>query len=151
MTTQTVDQLLQENEDLRRRLEEAEHALRALQAGEADAVLVKAGREQVFTLESVDKPYCLLVAQMPHAAATLTADGTIISCNRRFADLLLQPLQSLPGKPIDGFAAPDGRPVLETLLRDGLAADAQARRFRSTSASARCAKARLACAWWSLT
>ena len=81
--------------------------------------------EQVFTLESADKPYRLLVAQMPHPAATLTADGTIISCNHRFADLLLRPLPSLLGQPIHDFVTPDGRPVLEALLRDGLAADTQ--------------------------
>jgi PAS domain S-box-containing protein len=125
MRTYTVDQLLQKNEDLRRRLEEAEDALRALRAGEADAVLVDAGGEQVFTLESADRPYWLLVAQMPHPAATLTADGTIISCNRRFADLLLRPLPSLPGQPIQDFVTPDGWPVLQALLRDSLVADAQ--------------------------
>jgi PAS domain S-box-containing protein len=125
MTTPSVDQLLQENEDLRRRLEEAEDALGALRAGEADAVLVEAGGEQVFTLESVDKPYWLLVAQIPHPAATLTPDGTIISCNRRFADLLLRPLRSLPGEPIHGLVTHESRPVLEALLRDGLAADSE--------------------------
>ena len=88
MTTQTTDELLRENEDLRRRLEEAEEALRALRAGEVDAVLIENGREQVYTLETADKPYRLLVAQVPHAAVTLTADGAIIYCNRRFADLL---------------------------------------------------------------
>ena len=111
--TYTLDQLLQENEDMRHRLEEAEDALRALQAGEADAVVVEAGGERVFTLEPADKPYWLLVAQMPQPAATLTADGTIISCNHRFADLLRRPLPSLLGQPIDAFVAPDGRPVLE--------------------------------------
>jgi PAS domain S-box-containing protein len=125
MRTHTVDQLLQETEDLRRRLEEAEDTLRALRAGEVDAVLVEAGGAQVFTLELADKPYWLLVAQMPHPAATLTADGTIISCNHRFADLLLRPLPSLLGQPIHGFVTPDGRPVLEALLRDSLAADTQ--------------------------
>jgi PAS domain S-box-containing protein len=125
MTTQTVDQLLQENEDLRRRLAEIEDALRALRAGEADAILVEAEREKVFTLESPEKPYWLLVAQVPHAAATLTADGTIISCNRRFADLLVRPLPSLLGKPIRDFVSPDGRPALDALLHDGLGAEVQ--------------------------
>jgi PAS domain S-box-containing protein len=125
MTTQTIDQLLQENEELRRRLEEAEDALRALRAGEADAVLVEAGREQVFTLESAERPYWLLVAQMPHPSATLGTDGTIISCNRRFADLLKRPLHSVVGSPIQGFVAPEGCPAIEALLRDGLAADVQ--------------------------
>ena len=72
MTTQPVDQLLCENEELRRRLEEVEETLRAIQGGEVDAVLVRAGREQVYTLESADRPYRLLVEQMPRAAATLT-------------------------------------------------------------------------------
>ncbi len=35
-------------------------------------------------LETADKPYRLLVEQVPHGAATLTADGAILSCNRGF-------------------------------------------------------------------
>ncbi|OOO01303.1 MAG: Autoinducer 2 sensor kinase/phosphatase LuxQ [Chromatiales bacterium USCg_Taylor] len=119
MTPLTIDHLLQENEDLRHRLEEAEDALRALRAGEVDAVLVDAGREQVYTLETADKAYRLLVEQVPHGAATLTADGAIIYCNRRFAELLRRPLHSLFGKPIGGFVAPHSLPLLEALLRDG--------------------------------
>jgi hypothetical protein len=61
VTTQTIEHLQQENEDLRRRLEEAEEALLAIRAGDVDAVLVAAEREQVYTLESADKPYRLLV------------------------------------------------------------------------------------------
>ena len=125
MTTLSIGQLLQENEDLRQRLEEAEDALRALQAGEVDAVLVEGEHEQVYTLETVDKPYRLLVEQVPQGAATLTADGAIIYCNRRFAELLRRPLHSLLGKPIGAFVAPDGRPVIEALLRDGQAAEVQ--------------------------
>ncbi|MGH2744321.1 MAG: PAS domain-containing protein, partial [Thermoleophilaceae bacterium] len=125
MTTQTVDQLLRENEDLRRRLEEAEDALRALRTGEVDAVLVEGEREQVYTLETADKPYRLLVEQVPHAAATLTVDGVIIYCNRRFAELLRRPLHSLLGKPIGGFVAPESRPLLKDLLRDGQTAEVQ--------------------------
>ena len=125
MSTPTIGQLLRENEDLRHRLEEAEDALRALQAGEVDAVLVEGEREQVYTLETTDKPYRLLVEQVPHAAATLTADGAILYCNRRFAELLRRPLHSLLGKPIGGFVAPDRRPIIEALLRDGQTADVQ--------------------------
>ena len=101
------------------RLEEAEDALRALRAGEVDAVVIEADREQVYTLEQVDKPYRLLVEQMPHAAATLTADGTIIYCNSRFANLLQWPLRALVGQPIAGFVADDDRPLLNALLHDG--------------------------------
>jgi PAS domain S-box-containing protein len=124
MTAPTIDQLLRENQDLRRRLDEAEDALRALRAGEVDAIVVEGEGEQVYTLEAPYKTYRLLVEQMPYSAATLTAAGEIIYCNRRFADLLGLPLHSLLGKPIGDFVVPDGRPLLEALLRDGLAAEA---------------------------
>ena len=119
MTTLTVDDLLHENEDLRRRLEEAEDALRALRAGEVDAVLIEAEREQVYTLEAADKPYRLLVEQMPHAAATLTAEGQIIYCNARFADLLQSPLRALVGKSLAKFVAACDLPRLAALLNHG--------------------------------
>src|SRR4030095_7322443 len=125
MTALTIDQILQENEDLRRRLEEAEDALRALRAGEVDAVVVDAEGEQVYTLETAYKTYQLLVEQMPHSAATLTAEGNIIYCNRRFAELLGRPLGALLGKPVRDFAVPDSRPLLDALLCEGLTGESQ--------------------------
>ncbi|MGH6884551.1 MAG: PAS domain-containing protein [Geminicoccales bacterium] len=101
MNARTDEQLVQEVAKLRRRLEEAEDTVRALRAGEADAVLVEAGHEQVYTLETAEKPYRMLVEQMPQAAATLTTQGAIIYCNGRFAELLERPLDSLLGKPLD--------------------------------------------------
>src|SRR5262245_46627482 len=101
--TQTADQLLLENEELHRRLEEVDETLRAIRAGEVDAVVVGAAHEQVFTLETADKPYRLLVEQMPQGAATLTVDGAILYCNQRFADLLRQPLQAVLGKLMHDF------------------------------------------------
>jgi PAS domain S-box-containing protein len=123
MNTQIIDELL--IEDLRRRLEEAEEALRALRAGEVDAVLVETDREQVYTLETADKPYRLLVEQMPQGAATLTVEGTILYSNRRFADLLKRPLQALLGKPIHDLVAPESRPCFAGLLRDGQEGEVQ--------------------------
>ena len=154
MTTLTIDQLLQENEDLRRRLEEAEEALRAMRAGEVDAVLVEGEREQVYTLESADKPYRLLVEQMPHAAATLTADGAIIYCNRRFADLLKRPLRPCSASRSATSSPPTaGRSSRPCCATAGPATyrgkspctSPTARRCRSTSASAPCRKAPSAC------
>ena len=116
--------LRRENELLRQRLAEAEATLRALRAGEADAVLIGTEREQVLTLESPDMPYRVLVEQMPDAAVTLTADGAIIQANRRFADLLSRPVRALVGTSLRDHAHPDSRRALETLLCDGCGADA---------------------------
>ncbi len=107
------------------RLQDAEDAVRALQAGEADALFVESGGERVYTLELPDKPYRLLVEQMHQGAATLTTDGQIIYCNARFIDLLRQPLHSVLGQPIHRFAAPDSQRLLESLLRDGQHAEVE--------------------------
>src|SRR5262245_36421946 len=123
MATLTADELVRENEELRRRLEEYEETIRALRAGEVDAVLVEADSEQVYTLETADKADRHLVEQGPSGAATLSADGAIISCNLRFADLLNPPQPLLRGKLIQGFVAPDSRPFFETILRNGRTAD----------------------------
>jgi PAS domain S-box-containing protein len=125
MPTLTIDELLRENQDLRNRLDEAEQALRAIRAGEVDAVFIEAEQEQVYTLEAADNPYRLLVARVPQAAFILTADGSIICCNRRFADLLGLPSASVQGRAIADFVAPESRATLDALLRDGLTGEAQ--------------------------
>src|SRR5215475_4512306 len=81
-TTMTREQLEVEKEELRRRLEEAEETIHAIQTGAVDAFVV-AGPEgnRVYTLEAVDRPYRLFVEQMQQGAATLHADGTIVYCN----------------------------------------------------------------------
>jgi PAS domain S-box-containing protein len=123
--THDAQRLQHENEELRQRLEEAEAALRAIRSGEVDAVLVEAGREQVFTLESADRPYRLLVEQMPQGAATLTVDGAILFCNQHFADLVGRPLGGLVGTSIRACISPASRPLFEALLRGARAAGTQ--------------------------
>ena len=51
MTRSSMDDLQRRNEELARRLEEAEDALRALGSGEVDAILVEGPEHKVFTLE----------------------------------------------------------------------------------------------------
>ena len=54
-STPDVQVLLAQNEELRARLQEAEDALRAIRAGEVDALVVEsAGGPQIFTLQGVD-------------------------------------------------------------------------------------------------
>ena len=126
MTAQTIDQLLLENQRLRHLLAEAEDTLRALRAGEVDAILVETDREQVYTLDTANKPYQLLVEQMPLGAASFTTDGIILHCNRRFASLLGRSLETLVGKSIYDFLAVESRATFESLLRDVQAAEVRA-------------------------
>ncbi len=87
-----------ELEQLRVRLEEAEQTLRALSAGEVDSLVVEGPNgPRVYALEGSNNSYRVLVQEMNEGAATVTRDGTILYCNRRFAEVLAHPLEKVMG------------------------------------------------------
>ena len=103
-------------EELRARLAEAEDTLRAIRAGEVDALVVHSDTgEQVYTLRSADHPYRDLVEQMREGAAILTLEGDILYCNRRFAELVNLPLEKVVGASIERFIAAVDRQSVATL------------------------------------
>ena len=71
---------------LRARLEEAEATLRAIRAGEVDAIVVGGPEgDRVFTLTGADHDYRVLMDEMSEGIATLGEAGVISYCNQRFA------------------------------------------------------------------
>ena len=117
-----------ENEELRVRLEYAEDTIRAIQAGAVDAfVLEELASYRVFTLEEADHPYRLFVEQMQQGVATLHADGTILYCNRRLAELLKVPREDLFGAELRDFVARDDLAIFGNLVRNARARRGEAR------------------------
>ena len=102
----------------RARAEDAEAMVRAIQAGQVDA-LVRLGPEghQVFTLEGAEHVYHAMVDSMGEGALTLDPDGLILYANRRLADLLGTDLTQLLGVKLERFVAPDSIPTLQSMLR----------------------------------
>jgi PAS domain S-box-containing protein len=119
----TRKDLLAEIDELRIRLEEAEETLYAIGSGEVDALVVSGSAgEQVFTLKGAEQPYRVLVESMNEGAATLSADGTILYCNKCLAAMLQVPLERLIGMRLNAYAAPADRRVLAARL-EGCAQD----------------------------
>jgi two-component system, sensor histidine kinase len=86
------------------RLAEAEETLRALRAGEVDALVVhNGGEDRVYTLHGAEEPYRNLVEQMREGAVVLTTFGDILYCNARFAALVGASLESVVGRSIRHF------------------------------------------------
>ena len=109
-------------DDLRARLAEAEETLRAIGAGEVDAVVVADdGGEHVFTLGTAEFPYRLFVEHMRDGAATLSPDGLVLYTNQRMADLLGRSRSALVGASFDTLLA-DGSVAAHLLGADGLGA-----------------------------
>lgn len=112
----SLDDVLRENEELRYRLEEAEDTIRAIRTGQVDAFVVTgAERDQVFTLETADRPYRLFVETMQQGAVTLAGDGTILFCNEYFVDLLARPPERLAGASFRQFVAEADRAAYDAL------------------------------------
>ncbi|MBW4437769.1 MAG: PAS domain-containing sensor histidine kinase [Pleurocapsa minor GSE-CHR-MK-17-07R] len=113
----STEQLLQENADLRNRLAEAESTLYAIRQGEVDAFVVETSKgNQIYTLHTADQAYRQLVEQMQEGAVTLSTDGLILYCNRRFADTLETNADEMVSTPVEQFVLPEHRDEFAAFL-----------------------------------
>jgi PAS domain S-box-containing protein len=111
---------LPSREELEERLREAEETLDAIRRGEVDAVVVHHPEGQrVYTLESADRPYRVLVEHMQEGAVTLTGEGVILYCNQRFADLLASTRESMIGRSVVPYLERADAAVMAELLAPG--------------------------------
>lgn len=120
-----VEILGQEIENLRRQLIDTqeqlavtEETLQAIRSGEVDAVVVSTAQgAQVFTLQGADYVYQCLVEQMGEGAATVSAEGLILYCNRRLSEILNCPLKNLIGAQLEDFVISHDRQTFLRLLQ----------------------------------
>jgi PAS domain S-box-containing protein len=103
--------------ELERRLREAEDTIQAICDGHVEALVVRTPNgEEIFTLRSADQPYRHMVEQMREGALTLAADGMILYCNKRFAELVAEPPERVAGRDVRDFVSSDDVPRLRTML-----------------------------------
>ncbi|HKW12992.1 MAG TPA: PAS domain-containing protein, partial [Candidatus Krumholzibacteria bacterium] len=95
-----------ENEELRRRLEEAEDALRAIRDGDVDAIVVSGTKgDRVFSLAESENLHRIMVETMNEAGLATSLDGTILYCNRRACALLQRSASELIGQHLSEIVA----------------------------------------------
>ncbi len=110
-----------QNKELQVRLAEAEETLRAIRTGEVDALVLAGPKgEQVYTLQGAETPYRLLMESMSEGALTLSLDGTVLYCNRCFAELVQTPAEQVIGSSFFRFVAATQRPDLRSLVSQAL-------------------------------
>src|ERR1700682_538377 len=115
----TNDQLLEENERLCLRLEEAEAVVEAIRNGMVDAVVVhSAPGESVYTLEGAARPYRLLVEAMQQGVAVLNSEAVLLYCNPCLADLFMMSVENVPGRTLDSFVAEVDHAVWTEMLQN---------------------------------
>jgi PAS domain S-box-containing protein len=113
----TLDDLIRKNNDLQARLEAAEEALRAVQNGEVDALVIYTNDgEQIYTLEGADYTYRVMVENISEGVANLSRDGMILYGNQRMADMLGVHLESLLGSNISQYIPSLDQPVYQGMM-----------------------------------
>ncbi len=91
--------------------------MRAIRNGEVDAVVVTGERgEQVYTLSGADRIYRQLIETMSEGAVTLSADGVILYCNVRLAEMLGRPLDQVLGTALRNYLPPADQQALDAIL-----------------------------------
>jgi len=114
----TRQQLLDDIRELTERMTQSEETLRAILSGEVDGLVVKTAEgDRVFTLSGADYPYRIMVETMNEGAVTLDADGTILFCNQRFADMVITPLEKITGNSIYRFIKPAEKMPFKEFIR----------------------------------
>lgn len=106
------------------RCHELEATLRAIRAGDVDAVVGTNGKS-VITLAGVDLAWRLLFDHMNEGAVTLTDGGVIAYGNRCFAGLVRTPAAGLVGTPLRRFVPPAERAAFDALVARGCRAGAR--------------------------
>jgi|SRR5687767_12397049 PAS domain S-box-containing protein len=104
---------------------------RAIRAGEIDALVVGAdGRERVYPLRGADEAYRVFVEAMGEGAVNVALDGTILYCNRRFAEIVgVRPEETI-GRSIFHFVEPHDEGAFRAFMWEGGAAAGARRDFR---------------------
>jgi PAS domain S-box-containing protein len=69
------------------------------------------------TLAGAELPYRILFDQMNEGAVTLTSNGLIVHCNRRFAEIVQTPLARVIGMPLRRFVSPADAATLEAMRK----------------------------------
>jgi PAS domain S-box-containing protein len=120
-SSRTKKQPSDELQDVTSRMMAAEESLHAILTGEVDSLVVKTARgDRVFTLSGADLPYRIMVETMNEGAVTMTADGTILFSNQRFADIIKEPLEKIVGSSIYKYFSSTDSQLFKALLKRSL-------------------------------
>lgn len=111
-------ELLMKIKSLEERLEESEQLIDAIKSGSVDAfALNRNDKSEIFTLESGDYAYRMLVENFGEGALNLSEDGLIVYTNNYFHNLLGLPYDKVIGHYIFEFIHPDSKQEFENIFK----------------------------------
>jgi len=122
MEMNSVEGLLLRIEELENRLAESEQLIDAIKAGEVDAFAFRTNnKSEIFTLQSGDYAYRVLVENFSEGALNLSEDGLIVYTNNYFHKLLGVPYEKVIGNSVFHFIHSSSTATFNELFKKGLA------------------------------
>ncbi|HSU50768.1 MAG TPA: ATP-binding protein [Segetibacter sp.] len=120
METKSYEELLNECNQLRLHLEEANETINAIRTGQVDALVVlgKKGHE-LYTLKTADQTYRLFIEKMTEGAVTLDQFGVILYSNSQFATMVNLPLSKVIGLSFYQFVSSASKHQFTALFEKG--------------------------------
>lgn len=116
----TYNDILQENDELRQQLEEANDTINAIRTGQVDAFIVQGENgHQLYTLKTADQTYRVFIEKMNEGAVTLNHDGIILYSNTRFATMVNVPLEKVLGLKFEVFIPIESKEKYTELINNG--------------------------------
>jgi two-component system CheB/CheR fusion protein len=114
----SYEELLNRNDELQWRLDEANDMLEAIRTGQVDALVVKnEGEHQLYTLKTADHAYRVFIEKMSEGAITIDEDGFILYANSRFAALVESPPEKVTGVLFENFVAEESKGKCRQLIK----------------------------------
>ena|SRR5688572_25454526 len=107
--------------ELENKLAEAEQLIESIKAGEVDAfAIMNNNAHEVYTLQSGDYAYRVLIEKFGEGALNLAEDGLIVYTNTYFCGLLDMPYEKVVGTEIFSYIADDSRDQFKRLFTQAL-------------------------------
>jgi len=129
-SVQSYESLLNELEELRMQLQEANETIEAIRTGQVDALVVTNGNgHQLYTLKSADQTYRVFIEKMKEGAVTLNKDGIILYSNSQFAAIVNLPLTDVIGLSFEDFIQGGSKEIFKTLMKQGWKSDSKGEIF----------------------
>jgi two-component system CheB/CheR fusion protein len=118
--------VLEELEELKFQLQEANETIQAIRTGQVDALVVQnEDGLQLYTLKSADHTYRVFIEKMKEGAVTLDRSGLILYSNSQFAYMVNLPLTKVIGLPITDFIPDQYKVAFKKLIERGWQSDSK--------------------------
>ncbi|KRD08885.1 PAS domain-containing sensor histidine kinase [Flavobacterium sp. Root901] len=123
VTDKNIESLLTQIASLKERLFEANSIVEAIKEGDVDALVVNTnGVPQLYSLETADYTYRLLIEKFRQGALSISRNGLILYCNDYFSELVGIPTEQIVGTYLNEyFNNPSQFVQLIQALRYGIA------------------------------